>query len=141
MKIKVKKLNDLAKLPNFAHVGEDAGLDLYSVEKVVVAPMERVKIKTGIALEIPRGYVGLVWDKGGPSFKYGLKTYGGVVDSGYRGELLIGIINLSNTEYVFNVGDKIAQLLIQKFEIVEIGEVDFLEGSMRDEGAFGSTGK
>ncbi|MCX6713784.1 MAG: dUTP diphosphatase, partial [Candidatus Vogelbacteria bacterium] len=85
MKIKVKKLDLEAKLPSYAHLG-DAGMDIYALEDVVLKSGERARIKTGIAIEIPNGFVGLVWDKSGISTNHGLKTLAGVVDSGYRGE-------------------------------------------------------
>jgi dUTP pyrophosphatase len=140
MKLLVKKLNPHAKLPTFAH-DSDAGMDLYCVEAITINPGERLgQIKTGIAVSIEEGYVGLIWDKSGISQKHGLKTLGGVVDAGYRGEILVGLINISDTAYSFEVGDKIAQLLIQKVEHPEIIEVESLEDTARGTGGFGSTG-
>ncbi len=127
-------------MPTYAHPG-DAGLDMYTCEAVTVAPGERVTVSTGIAMEIPEGYVGLVWDKGGVSIKGGLKTLGGVVDSPYRGEIMIGIINLSSEPYVFEKGHKVAQMVIQKKENVSVEEVTELGDTSRGEGRFGSTGK
>lgn len=140
MKIKVKKLHSEAKVPHYAH-HDDAGLDLFCVENVTVAPMERVQVKTGIAMELPEGYVGLIWDKSGLSHKHGLKTLGGVLDAGYRGEIKIGIINLSKEPYIFEAGHKVAQILIQKVEHATIEEVEELSDSHRGDNAFGSTGK
>lgn len=140
MKIKVKKVHPEAKIPNYAHPG-DAGLDLYCLESFELAPMERKSIPTGLSLEIPHGYVGLVWDKSGLSQKYGLKAFGGVIDAGYRGEISIGLMNLSNTSFAFEKGHKIAQLLIQKIEYVEFEEVEELSETSRGEGGFGSTGR
>jgi deoxyuridine 5'-triphosphate nucleotidohydrolase len=83
----------------------------------------------------------LIWDKGGVSMVRHIKTMGGVLDSDYRGELHIGVVNLGTKMQEFKVGDKIAQLLIQKVEHPEIVEVDELDDTTRGEGRFGSTGK
>ena len=139
MNIQVKKLHPEAKLPNFAHPG-DAGMDLYSVVDMVLKPGERASVPTGIAIALPDGYVSLVWDKSGVSHNNGIKTLGGVLDSGYRGEYLIGLINLSQENFEIKVGQKIAQLLIQKVEHPEIEEVEELDETARGDGRFGSTG-
>ena len=140
MNIRVKRLHPDAKIPTIAHPG-DAGCDLFATQQVTLQPGERGQVPTGIALEIPDGYVGLVWDKSGVSHKGGIKTVGGVIDSGYRGELLVGVINLSDTEYVFEPGHKVAQLLVQRVETPTFEEANALSDSSRGEGAFGSTGK
>ncbi len=139
MNISVKKLNPDAKIPVFAHPG-DAGMDLFSVEDLILKPGDRHSVATGLAIKIPDGYVGLIWDKGGPSHKYGIKTLGGVGDSGYRGEYLVGLVNLSQENFEIQKGQKIAQLLIQKVERPTIEEVEELEESTRGDGRFGSTG-
>ena len=92
-------------------------------------------------MAIPEGYVGLIWDKSGLSQKFGLKNLGGVVDSGYRGEIMVGIVNLGKEDYKFEPGQKVAQLLIQKVESPKIEEVENLEEGLRGENGFGSTGK
>lgn len=140
MKLKIKKLHEEAILPNYAHE-DDAGFDLYSIEDVEIAPNVRVQIRTGIAMQIPVGFVGLIWDKSGLSHKHGLKTLGGVIDSGYRGEVKVGIINLGEQTYKLEKGHKVAQMIIQKKETCEIEEVSDLEESHRGEGGFGSSGK
>ena len=140
MELAIKKLHPAAQLPSFAHA-TDAGLDLVCVEEVVLAPGGRMGIRTGLALAIPDGYVGLVWDKSGLSFKQGLKTLGGVIDSGYRGEVMVGIINLGDAPYTIEAGQKIAQLLIQKIEQPRIIEVTELPESDRGAKGFGSSGK
>lgn len=139
MNIQVKKLHPEAKIPNFAHPG-DAGMDLYSVADIVLKPGERASVPTGIAMALPNGYVGLMWDKSGPSHKFGIKTLGGVVDAGYRGEYLVGLVNLSQEDFEIKVGQKIAQLLIQKVEHPEVEEVTELDETSRGDGRFGSTG-
>ncbi len=138
--LKIKRLTEDAKIPNCAHPG-DAGLDLYATEDVTLVPNERKAVPTGIAMEIPDGYAGLMWDKSGLSIKHGLKTLGGVIDSGYRGEVLVGIINLSGEEYTIRKGEKIAQMIIQKKETIEVEEASELSETARGEGGFGSTGK
>jgi dUTP pyrophosphatase len=140
MKINIKKINKDAIIPKHAH-HNDAGVDLYTVEAFGMAPMEIKSIPIGLAFEIPDGYVGLVWDKSGLSHKYGIKTLGGVIDAGYRGEICIGLINLSDKNITFEKGHKIAQLLIQKVESIEFKEVEKLNDSSRNENGFGSTGK
>jgi dUTP pyrophosphatase len=140
MRLKVKYLvEDIPKLA-YAKVG-DAAFDLFAAGDVTIAPMERVQISTGIVLEIPAGYVGLIWDKSGLSHKFGLRTLGGVVDAGYRGEIMIGMVNLSKEPYVFEKGHKVAQMIIQKCEHCDIVEVEELSESDRGSGGFGSTGK
>ena len=136
----IKKLHPDAKIPEYGREG-DAAFDLYSIESVNVPPHTQVSIKTGLALEIPFGYAGLIWDKSGLSHTHGLKTFGGVIDAGYRGEISIGIMNLSNEEYVFEKGHKVAQMLIQKVETVGFEEVFKLSESERGDGGFGSSGK
>jgi len=140
MQLKIKKLHPDAIVPTYAHPG-DAGMDLYSVEEVCVLAGKRASIKTGVAFEIPHGYVGLIWEKSGLSHKHGLKTFGGVIDAGYRGDITISLINLSDQDYVFEKGHKVAQILIQKVERPEIVEVSELSNTARGEGGFGSTGK
>jgi dUTP pyrophosphatase len=139
MKIQVKKLHPDAKFPKFALAG-DVGMDLYSVQDLVLKSGDRVSCQTGIAIKIPEGYAGLIWDKGGPSHKYGIKTLGGVFDTNYTGEYLIGLVNLSTKEYIIKKGQKIAQVLFQKIEFPDIEEVEELEDTNRGSGAFGSTG-
>lgn len=139
MKIKLKKIDSEAKLPQAALEG-DAGLDIFSNEDLVLQPGERKSVKTGLAVKIPLGYVGLIWDKGGISHKNGIKTLGGVMDSNYIGEWQIGLVNLSQEEYLIRKGDKIAQALFQKVEIPEMELVETLEETSRGERGFGSTG-
>lgn len=127
-------------IPSYAHPG-DAGLDLCARETITLKPGERAAIPTGLRFEIPEGYAGLIWDKSGLSIREGLKTLGGVVDAGYRGEVLVGMVNLGSKSYTFLRGHKVAQLLIQKVERVEIIEMEALDKTDRGEGGFGSTGK
>ncbi len=139
MKIQVQKLRPDAKIPAFALKG-DAGMDLFSVADVVLKPGERISCPTGIAIKIPDGYAGLIWDKSGISHKFGIKTIGGVFDSNYTGEYLIGLINLGQENFEIKKGQKIAQVLFQKVETPEVEEVEELEKTNRGARAFGSTG-
>lgn len=140
MKLKIKKLHEDAKIPTYAHEG-DAGLDIYSVEDYTLKPNERKGFKTGLAFELEPGFVALIWDKSGLSIKHGLKVMGGVLDSNYRGELILGILNTSEKEYHIEKGDKLAQMLIQSVVSAKIEEVNELSDSNRGEGRLGSTGK
>lgn len=139
MKLKIKKLHEDAVIPQFAH-SYDAGMDVFAVEDVMVQKGEIVKIRTGLVLEIPDGYVGLFWDKSSVGSK-GIKTFGGVIDSGYRGEVMVVVKNLSDSDHIFHKGDKVAQLLIQKVEHPIIEVVKVLSDTTRGEGGFGSTGR
>lgn len=140
MQIKIKKLNKDLPTPKQAYIG-DAGVDVYASERTVLAPGGCFAIPVGIALEIPYGYYAYVTDKSGLSITHKIKTMGGVIDSNYRGEIHAGLINLSDTEYVFEVGDKVAQIIIQKTEQFSFEEVDTLGESDRGEKRFGSSGK
>ncbi len=140
MKIKFKKLNPNAVVPKNNYKG-DAGVDLFTIEPFELSPGERRSVPIGLSIEIPDGYVGLIWDKSGLSHKYGIKTFGGVIDSGYRGEMHVGIMNLSDRFFSFEKGHKVAQLLIQQVEKIEFEEVEKLSESDRGENGFGSSGK
>lgn len=139
MELQIKKLHPDAKVPTFAHAN-DAGMDLYSFETIVIPAGERALVTTGIAMAIPAGYVGLIWDKSGLSNKSGLKVLGGVIDAGYRGEILVGILNTSTETHTFAAGDKVAQMLIQAVVQPILVTVHQLDGTSRGDGAFGSTG-
>lgn len=140
MKVKVKKVDPKAILPSYAHPG-DAGMDIFALEQTILKPGEQKAVRTGISMEIPDGCVGLVWDKSGLAIREGLKTLGGVVDAGYRGEIMIGMINLSKKDYVLEAGHKVAQMLIQKIERPTVEEAAELSDTSRGQGGFGSTGK
>ena len=139
MQIQIKKLHPDATLPRFAHA-TDAGMDLHTVEDFTIEPGEFRQVSTGVAIVFPAGYVALTWDKGGVSHKRQIKTMGGVFDADYRGDYIIGLINLGTEPQEFTVGDKIAQLIIQKVEHPEIVEVEEVDETERGEGRFGSTG-
>ena len=139
MELKVKKIQRDVKLPQYGHKG-DAGLDLFSSVDFVLAEGQVEAIPTGIKIAVPEGYVGLVWDKSGVSLR-GVHRLAGVIDSGYRGEVKVVMINLSHEAFVIERGMKIAQMLVQPIAKVDIVEVDNLDETSRGEGGFGSTGK
>jgi dUTP pyrophosphatase len=137
-----RKLRPEAKLPGAQHPG-DAGLDLCAAVDVVVEPGERVMIPTGVAVAIPEGHAGLVLPRSGLASKHGLTMANspGLIDAGYRGEVICAAINLDREHAVkILVGDRIAQLVIVDLPAVEPAWVDELPESTRGEGGFGSTG-
>jgi len=137
-----KRLNDVAALPQAQHPG-DAGLDLRSTVAVSVAPGERVMIPTGVAVAIPAGHAGLVLPRSGLASKHGLTLANapGLIDAGYRGEVICAVVNLDpSTSVEIGVGDRIAQLVIIAVPSVDPAWVEDLPGSVRGEGGFGSTG-
>lgn len=139
MDIKVRKIREDAKLPVYGHPG-DAGMDLFSVDECVLEKNNAQPVLTGIQVEIPDGYVGLIWDKSGISLQ-GVHRLAGVVDSGYRGEVKVVMINLGRQDYKIEKGTKIAQMLIQPIVSANIIESEDLEESSRGKNGFGSTGK
>src|SRR5512140_1804584 len=138
MELKVKRINPEAKLPVYGHPG-DAGLDLFSVIDLDLAPGEVLAVPTGIQIAVPAGHVGLVWDKSGISLK-GVHRLAGVIDAGYRGEVQVVMINLGAALFPLRKGMKIAQLLVQPVAAVEVVEAETLDGTSRGEGGFGSPG-
>jgi len=141
-KIKIKKLNPEAIIPRYAHEG-DAGMDAYSLENCVLQPGERKTVPTGISFELPIGYEIQIRPRSGLALNHGitLSNTPGTLDSGYRGELKVGMINLSGERYDVKKGERIAQLVLAKHETAEIEEVKELNQSSRGENGFGSTGK
>lgn len=143
VQIAVRQLDPDLPLPATAHFG-DAGVDLFARQDVVIAPAGgRVLVPTGIAIAIPDGYVGLVLPRSGLAHKHGVTLVNtpGVIDSGYRGELQVVMINTDPTiSYSVKRGDRIAQLLIQRTESVQWVAVGELDGDDRG-GGFGHSGR
>ncbi len=139
MTLKIKKLHPEATMPKYLRTG-DAAMDLYACEPKIIQPNQRELISTGIAMAIPQGNVGLIWDRSGMAANHGLKSMGGVIDSNYRGEIKVILHNLTAQPFVVEKGMRIAQMLIQKIEQKEILEVQELDESVRGEKGFGSTG-
>jgi len=140
MEIEVKKLDPKAQLPVYFYEG-DAGMNLFALEDIVIPTLQRVSVRTGIAMAIPTGYVGLILDRSSVAAKYGIHHFAGVIDSGYRGEILVVLYNSTTEDYKIAAGDKIAQMLIQPVASPELLEVKELVDSERAQGGFGSTGK
>ena len=139
LKIKVKKLHPDAIIPHYAREG-DSGLDLYSVENLIIKAGERALVPTGIAMEYPEGYCTLIWDKSGLAANHGLTMLGGVFEPIYKGEYKIIILNTSKQDYEIKKGQKICQVLVQPIIHAEIEEVQELSESARGPNGFGSTG-
>ncbi|MDI6697649.1 MAG: dUTP diphosphatase [Candidatus Saccharicenans sp.] len=138
MKVLIKKISPEARTPAYGHQG-DAGFDLFSCIQLTINPGETAAVPTGLQMAIPSGYVGLIWDKSGIALG-GVHRLAGVVDSGYRGEVRVVLTNLGKQPFVIRSGMKIAQMLIQPVQMVDIVEVDSLDRTARGEGGFGSTG-
>jgi dUTP pyrophosphatase len=138
-KIEVLKVSSEATLPTRAHP-EDAGMDMYSLEDVILEPSQGKVTKTGIAMAIPQGFVGMVADRSSLA-KRGVKTAGGIIDAGYRGEIMICLWNISGEPIQLKRGERIAQLLILPIATPAVVEVAKLDDTQRGVGGFGSTGK
>ena len=137
--LEIQKLHPEAKVPTRAYE-HDAGLDLTSVETHTLNPGEGKIFKTGIAIALDPGFVGLVWDRSSMG-KKGIKTLGGVIDSGYRGEVGVILWNISKESHTINAGERIAQLLVQSVATPQTKEVSDLSKTERGAGGFGSSGK
>ena len=141
--VNIKKLNKNAVIPTY--VSESAaGADLYACldNDVTIAPGETVFINTGLSMEIPEGYAGLVYARSGLSCKQGLAPANkvGVIDPDYRGEIMVALYNHSNEAKTVASGDRIAQLVITPFITAAFTEVSSLKETIRGDGGFGSTG-
>lgn len=142
MEIKVERLNKKINLPQYQHYGEDAGLDLHSAEELIIKSGEYKLIKTGLKIAVPKGYAAFVYPRSGLALKKGVTVLNadGVIDSGYRGEIGVILINHGAEDFKVEFNDRIAQLIIQKVNLIEWKEVDSLTESQRGEGGFGHTG-
>ena len=136
MKLKVV-LDEGAKMPTKAH-DTDAGFDLYCPKEVPF--LKEAIIDTGVHIEIPKGYVGMIKSKSGLNVKHGIVCEG-VIDAGYTGSMVVKAYNHSDKEYVFKAGDKLTQLVILPIPDVELEQVDSLEDTERGSNGFGSSGK
>ena len=133
-------LSDGARLPK-AMRGGDAAFDLAANESVTVLPNTQQLVSSGVHMAIPFGYVGLIWDRSGLAAKSQITTMGGVIDSNYRGEIKVILRNFSDSPFIVSLGDRIAQMIIQKHEAVTFVEVDSLDETNRGSSGFGSSGK
>ena len=142
VEILVQRLDDAVPLPSYAHPG-DAGADLHTTVDVTLAPGERALVPTGLSIALPDGFVALVHPRSGLAARHGLSIVNtpGTVDAGYRGEIKVMLINHDPVETVTLArGDRIAQLVVQRFERARFVEVGQLPASVRGEGGYGSTG-
>jgi dUTP pyrophosphatase len=141
MQIRVKKLHPDAQLPVYAHgPSEDAGLDLRAVERVILQPGIAHGVPTGLAIELPPGYEAQVRPRSGLALKYSVTVNFGTIDPGYRGEIRVIMFNLGRADYAVEKGDRIAQLVIGRYEAIEWEEGE-LGDSARGAGGFGSSGR
>ena len=143
MELRVTRLSDEARLPQRAHDG-DAGLDLHAAEAARLGPGERASVGTGIAIEIPDGHAGLVLPRSGLAMRHGIALVNapGLIDSGYRGELRVLLLNTDRSDaFEIEPGDRIAQLVVTRVAGAEPVEVAELAVSARGEGGFGSSGR
>ena len=140
LKIKIKKIAD-AKTPFYAHKG-DSGVDLYAAEECALKPMERKLIATGIKIAIPYGYEAQVRPKSGLALEHGISHANcvGTIDSSYRGEIKVPVINFGDKPYKIEKGKKIGQMIFAKVEEAIFEEVNELDATTRNEKGFGSTG-
>jgi dUTP pyrophosphatase len=137
--VNVKLLGTDANIPTKANAS-DAGWDLYSTVDIVIPSKQRNTVKTGIALEIPENMAGLIWPRSGLSVKKGIDVLAGVIDSGYRGEIMVCLYNTSDDDVLINRGDRIAQIIFQEVPCVMMFHQEGLGSSQRGENGFGSTG-
>lgn len=143
MELEVTRLREAARVPTRAHDG-DAGLDLYAAEPARLGPGERASIGTGIAVAVPAGHAGLVLPRSGLAKRHGitLPNAPGLIDSGYRGELRVLLLNADRTEaFVVAPGDRIAQLMVTPVAAAEVVEVEAMDETSRGLAGFGSSGR
>jgi dUTP pyrophosphatase len=142
MTLKVRRLDDRARLPTRAYPG-DAGLDLYALEDGMLGPGDRASIRTGVAIEIPDGQAGLVLPRSGLAARHGIALVNapGLIDAGYRGEVCVLLLNTDRiAPFTIAGGDRIAQLVLVRVETPAVVEVQELLVSERGVGGFGSSG-
>lgn len=139
--LKIKKINENTKIPEYAHEG-DAGLDLFSTEEIVIEPGETVLVHTGIAIELPNNTEAQIRPRSGLALKNSITVLNtpGTIDSGYRGEIGVILINHGKQSFTVKKDMKIAQMVIKPVFRVSVLEVDELSDTERSSGGFGSTG-
>ena len=134
------KLDKDALMPTRAHF-TDAGLDLYTREKKKIWAGQSTIFDTGVHVELPKGYYGKIESKSGLNVKHGIVCLGGVIDEGYTGSIVVKLYNCGSESYLFNKGDKIAQLIIMPYLAPALEQVDDLAETDRGDSGFGSTGR
>ena len=142
MEIKIQKIHPDAIIPKYAHEG-DSGMDLYSIEERTLPSMARTLMPTGIRIALPKGYEAQVRPRSGLALKKGISIINtpGTIDSGYRGDVGVILINHSKETVTIDKGERIAQIVIQKVECAKITEVESLDETERGQNGFGSTGR
>lgn len=143
MRIRIQKIHPAAVLPVYAHgPAEDAGMDLCSVEDAILEPGAPRLVATGLTIEIPPGYEAQVRPRSGLALRHSITMPNapGTIDPGYRGEVRVILLNLGREPYTVRAGDRIAQMIVAKYETVEWAE-DSLAESLRGAGGFGSSGR
>ena len=136
----IKLLTEKAKIPTRGSAFS-AGYDLYASESVVVKSKDRALVSTGIAIYVPSGTYGRIAPRSGLAVKYGIDVGAGVIDEDFRSDIKVLLMNHGDANYTVNVGDRIAQLIIENISSPEIKEVDELDDTARGNGCFGSTGR
>lgn len=143
MKVNIKKLRDDVKLPLY-HTTDSAGIDVAAAidEPIVLKPLERKLIPTGLAIEVPKGYEVQIRARSGMSLKHGITAANGVgtIDADFRGEVCAILVNLSNEDFTIEPGMRVAQMVLSKYEQIEWEEKSELTKTKRGEGGYGSTG-
>jgi len=142
VRVQLRRLDPELPVPAYAHPG-DAGLDLYAREATTLAAGERALVPTGVAIALPDGYAAFTHPRSGLAHRHGLSIVNapGTIDAGYRGEILVNLVNLDPREPIaVRRGDRIAQLVVQRVERVDFEEVDSLPGSRRGETGHGASG-
>jgi dUTP pyrophosphatase len=140
VEIRIHRLDKTVELPKYAKRG-DAAFDLRSVEDKLVKSGHKELVKTGLRIAVPEGYCGLIWDRSGLAAKNGIHCLAGVLDSGYRGEIVVVLHNLGKEDFLIEKSMRIAQMLIQPVETARLVEVEELEDSTeRGQGGLGHTG-
>lgn len=141
MTVRFLKSDPAAQLPSYAHPG-DAGMDLRSIEEVVIEPGTRRLVRTGLKMQLPDGFEAQVRPRSGLALRHGVTVLNspGTVDSGYRGELAVLLVNLGAEPFAVEKGMRIAQMVVAPVVRVDVEEAEALDGSARAEGGFGSSG-
>lgn len=139
VEVRIHRLDKKVGMPSYAKRG-DAAFDLRSSEQKAIKPGQKELFKTGLCIAVPEGYCGLIWDRSGLAAKHGIHCLAGVLDSGYRGEIVIVLHNLGKEEFLVEQNMRIAQMLIQPVETASIKEVEELDETERSSSGFGSTG-
>ncbi|WP_180539133.1 dUTP diphosphatase [Nevskia soli] len=143
MAFRIQRLHPDARIPKYAHgPEEDAGMDLHATEAILLEPGRPALVPTGIAIELPSGFEAQIRPRSGLALKHAitLPNSPATIDPGYRGEIRVILLNLGREAYQIRPGDRIAQMVIAKYEAVEWEEADLAE-SVRGEGGFGSSGR